>query len=330
LWCLGNEMDGPWQLGGKTAQEYGRLAAETAKAMKLVDSRVQLVLCGSSSSSMPTFGNWEATVLEHAYDYVDYLSLHSYYDPTDGDRDSFLASAVDMDRFIEAVVATCDHVGATLKKDRKLRLSYDEWNVWYQGDFTEPENWPWRRAPELIENHYTVADAVVVGNCLISLLNHADRVGVACLAQLVNVIAPIRTEAGGSAWAQTIFHPFALTAANAGSTVLQSRLHTPSYSTRKYGEVGTIDCAATIDEDGRIAVFAVNRGREPMDLTIQLRGLEEMQVRGHTSLAQDQEMETDPHAAVLQQHGSARIAYDQLQVNLPAVSWNVINLNAEQ
>ena len=190
LWCLGNELDGPWQTGHKTAAEYGRLAAETARAMRQADPDLELVACGSSHSSMPTFGSWEATVLEETYDVVDYISLHAYYEEHDGDPGSFLASAVDMDRFIDAVTATADHVRAKLGATKRIDLSFDEWNVWYlsrfQNDGPEP-GWP--RAPRLIEDRYSVTDAVVVGSLLISLLRHADRVAVACLAQLVNAIA---------------------------------------------------------------------------------------------------------------------------------------------
>lgn len=131
LWCLGNEMDGPWQTGHKTAEEYGRLAAETARAMRQIDKDVELVACGSSGQGMDTFAEWEATVLQETYDLVDHISLHAYYEEHDGDRDSFLASAVDMESFIENVVATCDHVGARLKSKKKINLSFDEWNVWY-------------------------------------------------------------------------------------------------------------------------------------------------------------------------------------------------------
>ena len=129
MWCLGNEMDGPWQTGHKTPEEYGRLAAETARAMRQVDPGLELVACGSSSSSMPTFASWESTVLQATYDLVDYVSLHAYYEEIDGDRDSFLASAVDMEHFIESVVATCDHVRARLKAKKHINLSFDEWNV---------------------------------------------------------------------------------------------------------------------------------------------------------------------------------------------------------
>ncbi len=212
LWCLGNELDGPWQTGHKTAAEYGRLAAETARAMRQAEPDLELVACGSSHSSMPTFGSWEATVLEEAYDVVDYVSLHAYYEEFDGDPGSFLASAVDMDRFIDAVTATADHVRAKLGASKRIDLSFDEWNVWYLSRFQNEGPEPgWPIAPRLIEDRYSVTDAVVVGSLLISLLRHADRVAVACLAQLVNAIAPIMTEPGGPAWRQTTFHPFAAT-----------------------------------------------------------------------------------------------------------------------
>ena len=233
LWCLGNELDGPWQTGHKTAAEYGRLAAETARAMRQAEPDLELVACGSSHSSMPTFGSWEATVLEEAYDVVDYISLHAYYEEHDGDPGSFLASAVDMDRFIDAVTATADHVRAKLGASKRINLSFDEWNVWYitrfQRDGPEP-GWP--RAPRLLEDRYNVTDAVVVGNLLISLLRHADRVAVACQAQLANVIAPIMTEPGGTAWRQSTFHPFAATSRYASGDVLRLAIDAPSYETR--------------------------------------------------------------------------------------------------
>ena len=129
VWCLGNEMDGPWQIGAKTAEEYGRIACETAKIMKELDPSIELVACGSSGLGMPTFGKWEATVLEHTYDYVDYISLHSYYGNREKDTASFLACSLDMDKFIKSVSAICDYVKAVKHSDKTVNLSYDEWNV---------------------------------------------------------------------------------------------------------------------------------------------------------------------------------------------------------
>ena len=184
LWCLGNELDGPWQMGQKTATEYGRLAAETAKAMRMVDPGIELVAVGSSNSGMPQFGAWEAEVLRHTYEHVDYISMHDYYEEHDGDTASFLASSADMDRFITSVVATADHVGATLRSRKRLKISFDEWNVWYQARFVGQQQLGWQFARPLIEDEYTALDAVVVGSLLVTLLKHSDRVGVACQAQL--------------------------------------------------------------------------------------------------------------------------------------------------
>jgi alpha-N-arabinofuranosidase len=267
LWCLGNELDGPWQTGHKTAAEYGRLAAETARAMRQADPDLELVACGSSHSSMPTFGSWEATVLEEAYDVVDYVSLHAYYEEYDGDPGSFLASAVDMDRFIDAVTATADHVRAKLGARKRIDLSFDEWNVWYLSRFQHDGPEPgWPRAPRLIEDRYSVTDAVVVGNLLITLLRHADRVAVACQAQLVNVIALIMTEPGGPAWRQTTFHPFAATSRYANGDVLRLTIDAPNYETKRFGEVPLVDAVATQDDSGAV-LFVVNRS---LDSTVQL------------------------------------------------------------
>ena len=157
--------------------------------MKLVDPSIELVACGSSGRAMPTFGAWEAQVLEQCYDAVDHISLHAYYDPEETDVDSFLASSVDMLAFIGSVVATCDHARAKARSDKQLGLSFDEWNVWYLSGFHDEPDRPWAEHPRLIEDTYTLADAVVVGTLLITLLRNADRVKIACLAQLVNAIA---------------------------------------------------------------------------------------------------------------------------------------------
>ncbi len=336
LWCLGNEMDGPWQTGAKTAREYGRLAAETARAMRQMDASVQLVACGSSGRGMPTFGSWEATVLEETYDLVDYVSLHAYYEEVDGDRDSFLASAVDMESFIESVVATCDHVGARLKSEKRIQLSFDEWNVWYMsksqsaGAEAAPVEWP--EAPRLLENGYSVTDAVVFGSLLIALLRHADRVRVACLAQLVNVIAPILTEPGGSAWRQTTFYPFAQASRYGRGRVLDVRVDGPTYDTAKFGTVPLLHATAVQDpESGAVTVFAVNRSQDrALPLDISLRGLELASVIEHTALADadpeacntlDAPDRVTPHPVT-----GTTLADGTLHAVLEPLSWNVIRL----
>jgi alpha-N-arabinofuranosidase len=333
MWCLGNEMDGPWQTGHKTATEYGRLAAETARAMRMFDPRLNLVACGSSGAAMPTFGEWEAEVLSLALDQVDQVSAHAYYEHTDGDLGSFLASAVDMDHMINTVVATADATAARLRSPKRVMVSFDEWNVWYQSRLAGCIPTDWTTAPRISEDAYSVADAVVVGNLLISLLRHNDRVGAACQAQLVNAIAPIRAEPTGPAWRQSTFHPFALTSRLARGEVLQVNVRAPKYPTAKYGEVDTLDAVATHDGDtGEVSVFVVNRHlSEPAALDVRLRDLgadlqvlEAWTVSDVDSSAVNTQQDPDrvtPHTAT-----SARVSDGALQVELPPVSWTAVRL----
>jgi alpha-N-arabinofuranosidase len=334
LWCLGNEMDGPWQIGHKTAAEYARLAAETAKAMRRVDPSIELVVCGSSHQRMPTFGDWEATVLRETYDLVDYVSLHSYYEQRGDDRGSFLASGVNMDRFIESVVATCDHVRGTGQHKKRINLSFDEWNVWYQARFPGEDNLDWGERPRLIEDQYSVVDAVVVGSLLISLLRHADRVRIACLAQLVNVIAPIRSEPGGPAWRQTTFHPFALTSRHGRGSVLRVEPIGPTYETSWLGEVPIADVAAVHDEEsGQVTVFAVNRDQDqPAALAIDVRSMPGLAVGEHVCLSDHDPEATntaeDPDRVTPSRLPDVKVADGTATVVLPALSWNMIRLGA--
>jgi alpha-N-arabinofuranosidase len=310
------------------------LAEETAKAMKLVDPSVRLVACGSSGDGMPTFGQWEATVLDHTFDHVDYLSLHAYYEQLDEDEDagSFLASAFAMDGFIDGVVATCDHIAARKRSRRKLKLSFDEWNVWYMARFSGRSTMDWEHAPRLIEDEYTVLDAVVVGNLLMSLLRHADRVGIACLAQLVNVIGPIRAESDTPAWRQTTFHPFALTARYASGDVLRVETATPNYSTTRYDDVPAVDVVATHDQDtGDTAIFAVNRlVTEPVAMRLDLRALPEQRIADHRYLGgsafHESNTATQPDRVVPLPGSDARVDNRSLHANLPPASWTMLRL----
>jgi alpha-L-arabinofuranosidase len=336
LFCLGNEMDGPWQIGHKTAHEYGRLAAETAKALRAASPGVSLVVCGSSSSAMPTFGAWENEVLELTYDTVDYVSAHAYYEPVDGDLGSFLASAVDMDHVIDSVVATADSVGARLRSSKRLNISFDEWNVWYQRAFDPARATTWEVAPRVIEDCYTVTDAVVVGSLLISLLRHSDRVTVACQAQLVNVIAPIRAEPGGPAWRQTIFHPFAITSRLAQGVVLRVSPQSPAYETARFGAVPVLDAVATYDAStGDVTVFVVNRHlTSGVELVVAmgafpagLRVVESWTIADDDLHAVNTEQEPD---RVVPRAGVVAAGFDggTLRATLPPVSWTAIRLAA--
>ncbi|WP_321301624.1 alpha-N-arabinofuranosidase [uncultured Sphaerochaeta sp.] len=260
MWCLGNEMDGPWQVGHKTAEEYGRLASEVGKALKLYDPSLELVACGSSNSDMPTFPAWEETVLEHTWDIADYLSLHMYFRNDENDAETFLASSKKMDEFIETVVHVCDYVQAKKRSSKTMFLSFDEWNVWFHSNEQDKAEPDWKVGKHLLEDVYTFEDALVVGCLLNSLLKHCDRVKVACLAQLVNVIAPIMTEDGGPSWAQTIYWPFYYASKYGRGEVLDIRLDVPSYNNNRYGEVPYADAVLVYhEEEQELDLFVVNR-----------------------------------------------------------------------
>ncbi|ASW55382.1 alpha-N-arabinofuranosidase [Plantactinospora sp. KBS50] len=331
VWCLGNEMDGPWQIGHKTAHEYARLASETARAMRQVDPGIELVACGSSGRAMPTFGSWEATVLAEAYDVVDYVSAHAYYEQHGDDRDSFLACATDMDQFIEEVVATADHVRAVGRHRKRINISFDEWNVWYLSRFAGEKNLDIRERPRLIEDVYSVTDAVVVGNLLISLLRHADRVKIGCLAQLVNVIAPIMTEPGGPAWRQASFHPFALTSTYGRGTVLRVEPVAPCHETGAYGQVPLLDAVAVRPDEGGLVLFAVNRSQtEPMTLDVDLRALTGLTGAEHVALAHEDpdavNTMAQPDRVRPRRLDEPKLDGGALSSVLPPLSWNMIRL----
>jgi len=343
LWCLGNELDGPWQIGHKTADEYGRLAQEAAKAMRFVDPDLELVACGSSGSGMPTFGAWEQTVLAHAYDEVDYVSLHAYYQEDDGDAASFLASAVDMDYFIDSVVATADAVRAKGKHKKHINLSFDEWNVWYQRRL-DSEDQPhqvskagWREHPRVIEDAYNVTDAVVVGTLLNSLLRHGDRVKIANQAQLVNVIAPIMSEENGPAWRQTIFYPFARMAELAKGQILHTKVDSDRYENARFGDTDLVDVSSTWDEEnGKVAFFLANRGlEEATNVEVLLRGFDNARLTRAEVLqipeGHDRFTTNNPHIGEhvgLTTLKDVKAAGHELKFTLPALSWAVVEIEA--
>ncbi len=326
-WCLGNEMDGPWQIGHKTAEEYGRLACETAKLMKWVDPSIELVACGSSTFDMPSFGYWESTVLEHTYEQVDYISLHMYRGLSTWNN--FAASARWMDTFIKSVAATCDHVKSRKKSRHTVNLSFDEWNVWYQGDWAQELETRWQTAPHLLEQIYTMEDAVVFGSMLITLLNNADRVKIACLAQLVNVIAPIMVDENGSAWFQTIFYPYLHASQYGKGEVIKMIRHAPMFASDQC-EGCYLESTLTYDEaTGTATLLAVNLSQdEAMGLNCDLRGLGEVQCIEHTVLNHSdrkaQNGSANPHNVQPRQITPPVADDGMLDVTLLPLSWNML------
>ena len=331
-WCLGNEMDGPWQIGHKTAEEYARIALETAKVMKWADNSIELVACGSSNSKMPTFPKWEATVLEEAYDWVDYISMHIYFDNIENDLQNFLAKSLEMDRFIKTVAATCDYVKSVKRSKKDIYISFDEWNVWYHAFEENSRQTKWLEGPKFNEDIYNFEDALLVGSMLISLLNHCDRVKIACLAQLVNVIAPIMTKNGGGIWKQSIYYPYLHASLYGRGTALKTIVNGPKYDSKDFTDVPYLDTVAVMNEEnGCLTVFAVNKDTEgAIDAEFRLPEFEDYKVIGHTAMTHPDIKAVNslenPNHVVPAERPLPAFENGILNVSFPKLSWNVVRL----
>ncbi|HWA19009.1 MAG TPA: alpha-N-arabinofuranosidase [Devosia sp.] len=277
LWCLGNELDGPWQVGHKTADEYGRLANETAKTLRAFDKSLELIVCGSSNSDMATYPEWERVVLEHSYESVDHISLHMYFANRTGNTPNYLALSEKLDRYIGTVASTIDFVKAKKRSRKRVTISFDEWNVWYHSNAADrkvldgKEGWP--HAPRLLEDAYNFEDVLQVGCILNTFIRRSDVVRIACIAQLVNVIAPIMTEPGGPAWKQTTYYPYYFASIYGRGTALNLGVNSPGYDADIADNVPYLDISGVHNEpDNTLTFFAVNRSaEESLDLELDLR-----------------------------------------------------------
>ncbi len=331
LWCLGNEMDGPWQIGQKTAVEYGKRAAETSRMMKLLDPGIETVACGSSGLMMPTFGEWEYTVLNECYDEVDYLSLHQYYGNRDNDTKDYLAGNAGMEDFITSVIAICDAVKGKKHSKKQIDLSFDEWNIWYHSEEQDKKLEKWVQMPHQLEDVYNFEDALLAGSMLITLLRHADRVKIACLAQLVNVIAPIMTSDTG-AWKQTIYYPYLHAGLYGRGTVLHTLVSSPLYESKTYGETAYLDSVCIWKEDTEeLTIFAVNKNlEEDMEVTCDLRQFNGYQIVEHLVLFHEDlkavNTQADPDRVSPERAGISKVENGIFYTVFIKHSWNVVRL----
>src|SRR4029453_2557096 len=286
-WCLGNEMDGPWQIGQMQAREYGRKARDAARQMRVIDGNLQLIACGSSGTNMPQYLTWDREVLEECYDQVDGISLHAYYGNTQAlTRNSsarFVAMNLDMDRQIREIAAVCDYVQGLRRSNKRLWLSFDEWNVWYRARSGDAVNGRRQFAPKLLEEVYNLEDALLVGGFVNTLLRNAERVRVGCLAQLVNVIAPLVTNDTGVLRQSTLF-PYAWALRYARGRVLDLRVESDMYPITGAGlqadfarndQVPFVDVVSTFDaQAGQACVLMLNRDLDgERELTLEWRDI---------------------------------------------------------
>lgn len=271
-WCLGNELDGPWQMGHMTAREYGQTAIETAKLVRAVDPGVQLIAAGSSNTELSTYGSWDREILEYCYEHVDAISLHNYYGNTEeltgASSARYLAMNLDMERQIHEIAGICDEVQADLGSSKRLWLAFDEWNVWYRARTAAHMDGQGQVAPHLLEEEYNLEDALLVGGFLNTLMRESGRVRIGCLAQIVNVIAPLVSNDEGIL-RQSIYYPYAWALKYARGQVLDLTVDSDTYPIKGTGlrpdfarddHIPYIDVTMTMDEqEGEAYVFALNR-----------------------------------------------------------------------
>lgn len=339
LWCLGNEMDGDWQTGQLSAEDYVKKAREAAKIMKWVDRDIKLVACGSSTSLQKTYPEWDRIVMEGLYEHIDYISCHHYFENSTKKTQDFLTSYKKMDDFIHTITSTADYVKARLRSDKVMMLSFDEWNIWsIEGepwhDYFRDGKHLYEEAPPILEQKYNFLDALTFGGLMCSLLNHCDRVQMASLAQLVNVIAPIFTKKNGNAIRQTIFWPFAMVSKYGRGQALRYFANMEKVNT-VHGEANVLQSAAVYNaEKQQIAFFALNiNENESLDVRFTLDDFGRATISRYVSMhGYELDASNDfqnPHSVKPVEMKISASQSDQLRVSLPPLSWNMVLLDLD-
>ncbi len=239
----------------------------------------------------------------------------------------------EMDGFIKSVTAICDYVKAKKRSKKKINLSFDEWNVWYHSKAKDKTNARWQFAPHLLEDIYNFEDALLVGGLLITLIKNSDRVRMACMAQLVNVIAPIMTEKGGSTWCQTIFYPFMHASVYGRGTALNVGIECPGYGCEQFAEVPYLDSVAVHNEERReLTLFVLNRNLDSdIDLECDLRSLGarsllEHIVLGHPDLKAVNSAENPDNVVPVNVSGT-KLEAGRASAVIKKATWNVLRFS---
>lgn len=337
LWCLGNEMDGPWQIGHKNAEDYGKLAAQTGRAMKAVDPSIELIVCGSSKSDMATHPDWDLTVLDRTFEIADYISVHQYYGGQEKGTASFLAQSIDMERYVQTIRAAILLTQQRKHSNHQIKISVDEWGVWANTAQTvdlEVAKNPWQIAPAISEQIYTMEDALLFASMLMVLVRNADIVKIGCQALLTNISACIMTERGGDAWKQTIFYPFEQIATYGQGTLLEAAIASPVYFDNQLGTVPYMDNICIFNQEANeVVIFAVNRSEhDNIDVEIALENFGAITSLEHSELfAQHHKMTNleDHNAVVPHTEKICNIGCTNYTATLKPLSFNTIRLNLD-
>lgn len=330
-WCLSNEIDGIWQVGQKPGREYGLLAKEASKAMKLIDSDIKTVLAGSSSPGMDTFPSFDEAALEVAWEQIDYLSVHQYIGNSSEDSPNYLAKPLITDRYFDDIAGMLKFIKRKQKSDHDVYVSFDEFNTWHSIAVEERFDRKWQIAPPLLEDIYTAEDALALGGMFLSVLRHADVVKIACVSELVNCISHLRTSNGGGCWAMPAYYSHLYFNQYGRGTSLQTKVVSDTYDSKDFKDVPYLDAQAVLGNDDSMTIFAINRSLDDaLDMAVELRGFEDYQVEKHIVLTADDpkatNTEADPFHVVPKEDGNAVCKDGKVTAQLEKMSWNVILL----
>lgn len=338
-WCLGNEMEGSWQAGHLSAEDYAKKAREAAKLMKWVDKDIKLVVCGSSYEMLDAYLEWDRVVLKACLPYIDYVSTH-YYTMNHGQGElEFLSSWKELEQHVRNTKDAIAFTKDKMREEKPVKICLDEWNVWNFQDikldnmeqlaglttFELTSAKKWEEHPAILQEQYSLLDALTVGGMGISLLNNVDNVEIACLAQLVNVIAPITTNEHGDILKQSIYYPFELLTQYGRGVVLRSALKTDSLETA-IGEVPVIHASAVYNEDANeLRIFALNSDlKNSAEFLPQFHGFNDHHLVRHIVLSGD-----DLNTRNTFEKPNSVLPRDLEivegnSVQLPKASWNVL------
>ena len=338
MWCLGNEMDGEWQVGHKTATEYGRLVHEVAKSMRKFDSSLELIIAGSSSEAMPTYPDWEREILEHSYDSIDYIALHKNRTNYEKNTNSYLSSSVPLQEYISTVEGTINYVKAKKRSKKQINISFDEWNPWYHTRDMQTQNYldknlsDWPKAPPLYEDMYNILDTLLVGTVLNTFINNSHIVKIGCMAQLVNVIPAISTVKQGISWPQSIYYPLYFASLYGRGESLKLKIDSPKYSSDNADDVDFIDASAVINnEEKTLSFFIINRSeKENSELSFDLYNLDiekiiDQQIINHENIYISNTKD-NPNAIIPKNTTIVSFQNNELKADIPALSYLFVRL----